>query len=360
MKRMTIFSLVLLLFCSACGSDAAQLTVVTGIGVDGLPGEYEVGAEVIRLTDQKDGGQSTYLSGSGLTLTDGIDRMVSMTGRSLRSNHAQVLLIHQKTARKGLRSLLEELLRSNHYPVFLRLAITKDSAAKTLQAKPVVSDLHSVEMEDMIREGAKHGLAPDQNIGNFYQEMCAPGIEAVLPFIELRENKGEQVCSLAGSVLFRGEVMDSVLDERDTRCLLWMRGHSGGTLVTDCATFEVMSLKRKLTATPETATICLEVTLKASDNEENREALIREAEQELHEQCTTLLRQLKKLECDAIGFGNRIYQKHPSQWKALEEQWPQTFAEYPIRVEVTVKHIIWGRVWSNDGTRAQEEIKHGS
>lgn len=360
MKWKLFLSMTILWICSACGRDAAQLTVVTGIGVDGLPGEYEVGTEVIRLTDQKDGGQSTYLTGNGLTLTDGIDRMVSMTGRTLHSNHAQVLLVSQKTARKGLRSLTEELLRSNQYPVFLRLAITKDSASSTLQAKPVVSDLHSVEMEDMIREGAKQCLAPDQNLSNFYQEMCAPGIEAVLPFIELRENEGEQVCSLAGSVLFREEAMDSVLNERDTRCLLWMRGHSGGTLVTDRSTFEVVALKRKLTATPEAATIHLEVTLKAIDNEENRETLICEAEQELREQCTSLLRQLKKRKCDAVGFGNRIYQKHPSQWKNLADEWPGVFAEYPISVEVTVKNIIWGRVWSTDGTRTQEETQHGS
>lgn len=360
MKGRMVALLMVLLLGSACGRDASQLTVVTGIGLDGQPGVYEVGMEVIRLTDQKGEGQSTYLTGSGISLTDGINRMVSMTGRSLHSNHAQVLLISRNTARSGLRSLLEEVLRSNQYPVFLRLAVTKDSAAKTLQVKPVVSDLHSVEIEDMIREGARQCLTPDQNISSFYQELCAPGIEAVLPFVELRDNGGEQVCALAGSTLFQGETMHSVLNERDTRCLLWMRGKSGGTLVTEHSTFEIISLKRSLTATAEQATLRLEVALKASDSEENREALIQQAEAELQAQCISLLRQLKKRKCDAVGFGNCIYRKHPAQWETIEENWPELFSNYPVEVEVIVKNIVWGRVWSADNTNTQEEPRNGS
>lgn len=360
MKKHSFWMLLGLLFLSGCGRDAAQLTVVTGIGVDGLPGEYQVGAEVIRLTDQSQGSQNAYLSGDGLTITDSIDRLVSMTGRSLYCNHAQVLLVGRETAENGLKSLLEELLRGNQYPISLRMAITKDTAAKTMQAKPVVSDLHSVELEDMIREGAKQCLTPDVDVCSFYQEVASPGIEGILPFMELRENGGEQVCSLAGMALFRGEQMNSVLNEEDSRCLMWMRGKRGGTLVTEHAVFEVVGLDRELNATAEQGSLKLTLTLKASDNEENREALEREAEEAMEAQCRSLLARLQELQCDAVGFGNRIYQKHPDDWKALEEQWPQEFSQYPISVEVKVKNMIWGRIWSTDAQQELEGVSHGS
>jgi len=361
MKKMIVCSLMTLLFFG-CGRDAAQLTVVTGIGVDGQAGEYQVGAEVIRLTDggqsgqDSQGGQSVYLRGTGITITDSINNMVSMTGRSLYCNHTQVIIVSRETAENGMDPILGELLRGTQYPISVRLAVSGETAAQTLRAKPVVSDLHSVELEDMIREGAKQCLTPDMDVSSFYQQVAAPGIEGVLPFMVLEERDGEEVCSLDGTALFRDDRMLAVLDDRDSRCLMWMLGETGGTLVTEHAVFEVMDLERSLTADKDGGKLSLKLVLKASDSEENREALIAEAEKTLESRCRSLIRQLQKLECDAVGFGNRIYQKHPDQWAVLEKDWARRFADYPISVEVKVDNLIWGRIWS-DGA---QEGRYGS
>lgn len=358
MKKLIVCSLMALLFCG-CGRDAAQLTVVTGIGVDGQAGEYQVGAEVIRLTEggqDSQGSQSVYLRGTGITITDSINNMVSMTGRSLYCNHTQVIIVSRETAENGMESILGELLRGTQYPMSVRLAVSRETAAQTLRAKPVVSDLHSVELEDMIREGAKQCFTPDMDASSFYQQMAASGIEGVLPFMVLEERDGEEVCSLDGTALFKGDRMLTVLDEHDSRCLMWMLGKTGGTLVTEHAVFEVMDLARSLSANEKGGKLSLKLVLKASDSEENREALIAEAEEALERRCRSLLKQLQKLECDAVGFGNRIYQKHPDQWAGLEKNWPRRFFDYPISVEVKVDNLIWGRIW----TDAVQEEQHGS
>ena len=355
MKKWLFCALLCLLLCG-CGRDAAQLTVVTGIGVDGNVGEYQVGAEVIRLSEGSQDSQSVYLRGNGITVTDSINNMVSMTGRSLYCNHTQVLIVSRETAENGMEPILEELLRGTQYPISLRMAVSKETAAETLRAKPVVSDLHSVELEDMIREGARQCLTPDMDVSSFYQQIAAPGIEGILPFMMLEERAGEQVCSLAGTALFRGDQMIGILDEHDSRCLMWMSGKHGGTLVTEHAVFEVMSLDRRISADKNGGTLSLKLILKASDSEENREALIREAEKELRRRCMSLLTRLRQLECDAVGFGNRIYQTHPKQWAQLEEDWRSAFADYPITVEVEIENLIWGRIWTQD---LQEE-HHGS
>lgn len=355
MKRLIPLLILCLLLFSACGRDAAQLTVVTGIGVDGLPGEYQVAAEVIRLTGDNQSGQSTYLNGDGMTVTGSINRMVSKTGRTLYCNHTQVLMVSRETAEQGLRELLEELIRGNQYPISLRLAVCNNSAAKALQAKPIVSELHSVELEDIIREGAKQCLTPDVDICSFYQEVSAPGIEGVLPFFSLQENNGEQVCALLGTALFQGEQMLSVLDKIDSQTLMWMRGESGGTLVTEHAVFDVEKVEQTMKVAPEGGTLHLSLTLKASENEENKAALTEEAEHVMKEQCVSLLQRLKELQCDAVGFGNALYRRNQGAWKRLEQPWQTFFSEYPIEVKVTVNHMIWGRIWSADGEQALEE-----
>lgn len=359
MKKL-MFSAFLLVFLVGCGRDASQLTVVTGIGVDGTPGDYQVGTEVIRLTGNDQSSQSVMLHADGHTISDGIDSLVSTTGRSLYCNHAQVLVIGRKTAETDLAVLLEELMRVNQYPISLRVAVAKDTAAQIMEAKAVVSDLHSVELEDMIREGASQCLTIDTNISGFYQDMRAPGIEGVLPFIELREDHGEQVCTLSGTALFRDTSLITVLNRDDSRTLMWMRGKSGGTLVTRHGLLEVTYLDRTLEVQRDHAKLTLELTLTAASSEDNKEALMAEAKQLMEQRCRSLIAQLQALECDAVGFGQQLRREHLSHWKGLSQPWSRVFASYPVLVEVKVENVIWGRIWSEEGIVSGEEEGHGT
>ena len=258
-------------------------------------------------------------------------------------------MIGRETAEAGLDTLLDELLRGTQYPISMRIAIAKETAAGILGASPVVSDLHSVEMEDMIREGAVQCLVPDLDVCSFYQEVYAQGIEGVLPFMDLREDHGEQICTLAGAALFRGTKLLTVLDQEDSRCLMWMRGKSGGTLVTDHGLLEVTHLERTLRTDKNGATLTLKLTLTASNNEENKDAVMQEAERAMVRQCESLLARLKQLQCDAVGFGNHLYQTSKGDWAEMGDRWPERFASYPIRIQVQVEQVIWGRIWSTKG-----------
>lgn len=354
------FLIGLFFLLSGCGRDASQLTVVTGIGVDGTPGDYQVGTEVIRLTGNDQSSQSVLLQADGHTISDGIDSLVSTTGRSLYSNHAQMLVIGRETAESDITVLLEELMRVNQYPISLRVMVAKGTAAEIMEAKAVVSDLHSVELEDMIREGAAQCLTIDTTISEFYQDMRAPGIEGVLPFVELREDHGEKVCTLSGTALFRDTDLVTVLDRNDSRTLMWMRGKSGGTLVTRHGLLEVTYLDRRLTTQKDHAKLELKLTLTAASSEDNREALMAEAEQLMEARCRSLIAQLQALECDAVGFGQQLRRQHLRDWKKQTRPWRERFANYPVQVDVTVDNVIWGRIWSEESVVSTEEEENGA
>ena len=149
--------------------------------------------------------------------------------------------------------------------------------------------------------------------------------------------------------------MLSVLGEQDTRLLLWMRGKSGGTLDVGEAFLEVDQLKRTIHATPEKGKIQFTITLKSLENEDEEERLIQLAEEAMANQCRSLLDRLQQLQCDAVGFGNVIYRTHPEEWENLKDQWPEKFSSYPIEIQVEVRHMLWGRVWSTNGNQGEEE-----
>ena len=107
--------------------------------------------------------------------------------------------------------------------------------------------------------------------------------------------------------------MMSVLDEIDSQSLMWMRGKSGGTLVTEHAVFEVEQLEQTMTASPERGHLHLELTLKASDNEENREALMEEAKRSMEAQCLSLLQRLQQLRLQA-RFPKAVWVARPTSF----------------------------------------------
>lgn len=359
MKRLLI-ACVFPFFLAGCGRDASQLTVVTAIGVDGTPGAYQIDTEVIRLTDSDQNSQSVLLQSDGCTVSDAIDSLVSATGRSLYCNHAQVLIVGRKTAEADLAILLEEIMRVNQYPLSLRVAVAKGTAAELLQAKAVVSDLHSTELEDMLREGAAQCLTADMTVSSFYQDMRDEGIEGILPFLELREDHGQPICTLGGTLIFRDDTPVTVLNREDSATLMWMRGKSGGTLMTDYGLLEVTYLDRKLEANADGAKLTLKLTLTAAGSEDDKAALVAEAEQLMEYRCRNLISRLQALACDAVGFGQQLRRQHLSSWNSLPQPWEQQFFNYPIQVDVTVETVIWGRIWREEDTLLSKEDLNGT
>ncbi len=347
MKK-TISALLVLCFLTGCGHDASDLTVVTGISVDGVEHNYKIGADVIRLTGSEQEQKTVLLHSEGVTVTDAIGRLVAITGRSLYCNHAQILLIGRETAEHGLLPLLEELLCENQYPITLRMAVVKDQALAAMKSKSVIGDLHSIELSDIIKSGSFQCLTADMDISRFYQDICAEGIEGVAPFIELRQNENDKICSLYGTALFSGDQMLTVLDGRDSRLLMWLRGQTGGNFATSYGTMEMVYLKRKVTVDTAGAEIELHMTLKVDDSENGEDVLRAETQQLLEQECMLLIEQLQELQCDAIGIGQQLQRTDRNAWKDIRTTWKQRFADYPIRVSVHIDNIIWGRIWSDD------------
>lgn len=56
---------------------------------------------------------------------------------------------------------------------------------------------------------------------------------------------------------------------------------------------------------------------------------------------------VKKNKFDAIGLGNKIYQKNPTLWKEWKPQWDDRFANTQFDISVDVKVINSGTTIGN-------------
>ena len=85
-----------------------------------------------------------------------------------------------------------------------------------------------------------------------------------------------------------------------------------------------------------------------------------EAKQLVEQRCRSLITQLQTMECDAVGFGQQLRRQHLQHWNKLDRPWQDVFRNYPVQVEVTVKNVIWGRIWSEEGIVTGKEAPHGT
>lgn len=357
---LSIVSLLLLLSGCTSGPEASSLTVVTGIGLDGVPGSCRVSAEAIQLTQTQEGGQRVLLHADGVNLTDSIRNTVAITGRQLHSNHAEILIFGRELAEAGLRPVMEDLLRQNQYPVSIQLAVAKGTAEEIMSTEPVVGDIGSMELDTMLKQGEVQCSAPSVTAAEFYQQACAPGIEPILPFVELRQNGDAMVREITGCALFRDMSLLSILDGQESRTLMWMRGKSGGTLVGDSVVFEVQSLKRTLSVSPEGGTLHLAVQLRTDGDPLEEDALRRQAKTLLETRCATVLSILQEQQCDALGIGNQLYRHAPKQWETVKEDWSERFSDYPLQIEISIEKIRWGRIWTEKSVEQWEEKVRGA
>ena len=61
-----------------------------------------------------------------------------------------------------------------------------------------------------------------------------------------------------------------------------------------------------------------------------KKSLAKKVEETIKQRIEETTRWLKKNKFDAIGLGNKIYQKNPTLWKEWKPQWDDRFAEYSV------------------------------
>ncbi|MBR5390608.1 MAG: hypothetical protein IK141_04850 [Clostridia bacterium] len=346
MRKDTIFFLsgCLLIALSGCGKDVSSLTVVTGVGIDGIEQDYQITAEAIQLTHSDEESQSILLHAAGQSMTEGLNHTVPMTGRPLHCGHAQVLVIGHGTASYGVESLLTDILGDNSYPVSLLPVVAEHGAAEIMETKPVVGTLGSTELEKLVTRGQATCTNPAEPAVSFFQRVKAPGIEAVLPCVALRHNGETQVREIVGTAVFRDMRLKKILDVEESRALMWMLGRRGGELTVDGTLFRVVGNQRTLTADTGSGTLRLRLDLQTYvplDNPENWKQRVALA---LRERCGGVMEQLRQAGCDAVGFGNLVYRRMPGDWAALQEDWAVLFQDYPVTISVEIVSVREGRI----------------
>jgi spore germination protein KC len=340
------------------------LAIVAGFAIDKEDGQFMFSTEVI---DIKSGGKepqitSRVVSSTGPTIFEADRKIISIVGKKLYYNHAEVLVLSREIAEEGVAPVLDWVARDPETRYTLHLIVSEETTAKEiLEKNPATDDINSYKMNDTLENEKYLSETPTLELWQFLTEISSHCQSGILPVVSLTPISNGVTQDLKGTALFKADKMVGMLESDETKTLMFILNKvKGGLLVNteyenNTATKVTMEIFRNATKMEPSITGG-RITIKITSNTEVSVAEIegkinyndpqkiiklkQDFEQMLENKMVQLVKKVQTLyNTDVFGFGKVIKIKAPSLWKeTIMPNWDQYFPT--IQVETDVKITI--------------------
>ncbi|MGO4271602.1 Ger(x)C family spore germination protein [Paenibacillus sp. TAF58] len=369
-------SLSVLFVLTGCW-DRAELPekgFVMGIAIDQASGgRISLTTQVFRPTQGVGsiGGKSPDVSYANVTT---IDRTLSRAirdipinlGRKTQWSHTRLIIISEKLAReKEISSLLEFFYRDHEPRLTVSIMIAEGRADKYLSMKPFIENTISQQLYQSEQSSAGNSAKTIKtNLLKMAMQMKSEVGIAMVPYLYLSKDP-ETVTNVAGIALLKaGKLVGKMEPEKVESLQMLLNTYESGMLDIPCQNrskpnqeveaVEVVSLKSKWQPTSldehslkvhvklNMEVAVMELSCSKLETIADEKKFAKNVEETVKQKITGTINWLKKTKFDAIGLGNKVYQKNPSLWKKWKKDWDDQFASSEFDIEVDVKVINSG------------------
>ncbi|ALC85625.1 spore gernimation protein GerC [Bacillus sp. FJAT-22090] len=354
-----------------------ELALVMGLGIDKIDDEYLASIQVVlpgEVSPIKGGtGRSpvTLFIAKGKTINEAIRNVTSISPRTLYIGHLQMVIIGEELAQEGIGSLLDYLSRYWEARSDFYLAIAKDSTAEkilnvqtTLENIPANNFFHILKTSeeslssttamtlakliiDLEREGKEGVLTGIKLLGDEKSGSSKQNVETILPSAYLK---------LEEIAVFNHDKLVGWLSPEEGKGYNSITNHVKNTIgILSCpdeGTLNVHGItsKTKLKSKMANGKPEIEVSVHLTGNvgevdcqidlnkEETFKKLNKLYEEEIKKNINDTVKFVQEdLGSDIFGFGAKIHQDHPEEWKKLKKNWDEEFKEVPVNIKVKVE-----------------------
>lgn len=393
-----LVSILLVLFCSGCRdrNEVDQMAIVIGTGIDRVSG-----AEPILLTVQvvntamakgpgEEGGGGGGLgqpvitrTSQGKSLEEAIRNLEKTSSRKLFFSHNQLIVLGKTFAESDIAEVMDYINRNRELRYTNKVIVTEETAKQLLEAKIEGEKIPVMGLVTMLTTSRQTFVYPI-NLNDFLLYLKNDLGVSYAPVVNLkdvnREESGKLESSaakkpaavhLAGMAVFKNNRLVGVLDENDSRGLLWLINNLKGDTVTVSQgdeQFVVDIMDGNTRIIPHITDNGITMEIKGTAIAELRESgylspeirdleIYRRIEQETARILDARLEHTidhaqTDLNADFPGFGNQIHNLFPADWHQIRGDWDQRFPDIPYTVSIQVRivksGITKGSVFSKD------------
>lgn len=371
MKRAGELCLVLLLTVSSttgCWNlrEPDQLAFVSGTGLDlTKDGQLQISVQIV-IPSGIGGGQDSgggggtkeksfrVVTATGKNIYDTVPNFQAQLSRSLFLGHREIILIGQHMAEHGIGNLLDEFVRNPQSEFRSRVYVVKEGQAKDiLSVEPIFEPFTSTALaREQETLGLKH-----YSFQSFLSDALSPELQPMLPAVRLTPLKQYVY---AGNAIFNkddGLKLMGFLNIKESFNANWITNRQTNFPITSFVkqgdgnvSLNLHSLSRRIRVKMVDKHIQIDVLLTGKgtivENNSNLDPTklkdLYIIQDELSQTTQKSIQQLivkvqKQYKTDIFGFGEKVHQQYPDQWKTLKRTWNDTFPELYVSVKVNLQ-----------------------
>lgn len=357
--------------------------IVSGLAIDkGQQGHrYRLTFEVLDISASGQDGQmkSKVIQADGNSIAEAVDSASKLSDKNLFYSDCKIVVFSKQIAQEGLTQVLDWFNRDPKPRFTVQMFVSSEKTAGELfQAGGqqggqqggqgsgqqggeggqggggTQGSVISTQISNSMEAVSTGGKSKQMHLYDVDNVLLGEGKDLALPCLQKTKQKNPLV-EVKGTAVFRGDKYAGFLNDDQTRYYLLMTGAQNTImLVGENPSKEDIALqiiRNKVSITPQITgdkvSIMVKVKMECAFDEENSPQNIllnlgvKKVEgfagKTLQENIGGQIRQVQKqLGCDIFGFGRRIYQENPKEWKKLKPTWQQKFRTVSVEVEPDV------------------------
>ncbi len=362
-KLFIIFILLISVLFSGCNAKEDQLkdmALAQALGIDFKDEEYEVSFMIYDLSKSRgssaelSGNLTKVFNGSGESVPYAITSLSTMIGKKPYYSHNRVVVVGEEMAKEGLQTVFDFLYRNAEMRPYVLVAIARGEAGEVLGTKLGEVLNPAEEIQNIISVGAYYSYAPQIEIIDIAISTLEKTSDSYLPIVEVVKEGDSELIKVSGTAVFNKMKLVGELNEEETKGLLWITDQiQYGTLVCTTSTqnmvsSEIIDAFTKVDVYAENGKIKYKIKSSCAlniDQVDGKESnalsrqQMREIEQAyaetIKEQINSAIKKcLGEYKSDVFRFGKLLWQKYPSVYREVSENWREYFGELEFEIEV--------------------------
>lgn len=406
MRRLITVVLVLsLLLLAGCWDyrELDQLAIVYAIGFDRITGDNPLlitlhtvtlagakgpgGGGGISGEETGGGGEKPYtrINGEGKSFIDVLSKLNREVPRGIYLADAKILVLGKDFAETGIGDILDFL---NRYPEIRNttLILATDRSANEVLGKDTLFEPQPAKgLEIMLEKTKREAYVPEVNFYEFIAQMKSETGVSFVPLLELVREPGESAprerdnLYIRKTAIFKNQRQVGILNQDESKAFMWLLNKpKGETIVLANAsggqqkgTIGLRLLAGQSSITPEVSEdkimMHINCTGKAAvDEAETADLDLRDPEtvKQLDQQASefikgqiehTIDKAQTELNADFVGFGERLHDEYPDEWKKVKDNWDVVFPTVSYEVTCKIEIVSFGLIYNPAQFSGQKE-----
>lgn len=344
-----------------------DIDIVTGIAIDKEDDIYKLTIEIVDMTVAGNEGKisAQYIESEGITFFDAIRSSKRKLINKIYGGNMQTFIISKQIAEEeGVNFILEELLRDGEPRETMSIVISKEETAREIfDTTGIDSPIISYKIHEMIEEDKQVTSATvSMPLYKAYNSLKGKASNLALPVIECVMNEDKRVVQSNGVATFHKGKLTGFIPADSTKYFLFIIDQVKGGAISlpfndgdQSISMSIKSCHSKTKVDYIDGQVIVDVVVKSDVSLTEIKSQFKVIDMEDRKQAEQVISEyleiniadfFKKTQIeygtDIYGLGRRLYEKDPSTWESIEDDWDELFRNAQIKVKVDVDIIAAG------------------